>query len=126
MSGLPSVRGDMKTEDEKRKASLPRIVRDMAARIVSRFDPDKIILFGSHARGEAGPDSDVDLLVIMEVTGSRLEAAVKVRGVLGGTGMSEDVVVATQEEAERFRLLPGHVIRAAMREGIVLHERRAG
>ena len=126
MSGLPSVRGDMKTEDEKRKASLPRIVRDMADRIVSRFDPEKIILFGSHARGEAGPDSDVDLLVIMEVEGSKLRTSVRIGVALAGMGAPEDVIVANPDEFDRFRKLPGHVIRAAAREGIVLYERRAG
>ena len=41
----------------------------MVKRIVKRFHPDKIILFGSHARGDAGPDSDVDLLVVMDFEG---------------------------------------------------------
>jgi predicted nucleotidyltransferase len=43
----------------------------MVRRIVQRFDPEKVILFGSHARGTAGPDSDVDLLVVMTVRGSK-------------------------------------------------------
>ena len=44
-------------------------------RIVVRFQPDRIVLSGSHARGEAGPDSDVDLLVIMPVEGSKRRKA---------------------------------------------------
>ena len=43
----------------------------MVERLVDRFDPDQIILFGSQARGTAGPGSDVDLLVIMPVSGSK-------------------------------------------------------
>jgi len=43
----------------------------MVQRIVRRFRPERVILFGSHARGEAGPDSDVDLLIVMPVEGSR-------------------------------------------------------
>ena len=48
-----------------------RMIRKMVNRILEHFDPDRIILFGSHARGEAGPDSDVDLLVVMTVRGSK-------------------------------------------------------
>ena len=51
----------------------------MVQRLVERFDPDQIILFGSQARGTAGPGSDVDLLVIMPVTGSKREKRVEMR-----------------------------------------------
>ena len=47
------------------RKQLQKTIDRMARLIVRRFDPDRIILFGSHARGQAGPDSDVDLLVIM-------------------------------------------------------------
>ena len=50
-----------------REAHLDRAIDQMVGRIVERFDPERIILFGSAARGEAGPDSDVDLLVVMPV-----------------------------------------------------------
>ena len=53
---------------DKRRAQ--DIIDDMVRRIAERFQPEKVILFGSYARGTAGPDSDVDLLVIMAVTGS--------------------------------------------------------
>jgi predicted nucleotidyltransferase len=45
-----------------RTGSVQERIEEMVQRIVSQFNPDKVILFGSHARGEAGPDSDVDLL----------------------------------------------------------------
>jgi len=48
-------------------------IERMVRRIVRQFRPERVILFGSHARGEAGPDSDVDLLVVMRVEGSRRE-----------------------------------------------------
>ena len=49
----------------------PESIREIVSRIVSRFKPEKIILFGSRGRGEAAPDSDVDLLVVMPVSGSK-------------------------------------------------------
>jgi len=53
---------------------------------VERFNPVKILLFGSYARGTAVPDSDVDLLVVMPVQGSKRKHAVEIYGVLAGIG----------------------------------------
>ena len=125
MSGLPRAKGSMKTEGKNPIASLPRIVREMADRIVSRFDPEKIVLFGSHARGDAGTDSDVDLLVIMPVKGSRRHKMVEIGVALAGMGAPKDVIVATPDDLARYGKLPGTVLYSALREGIVLHERSA-
>ena len=95
----------------------------MVGRIVEGFDPDQIILFGSHARGVAGPDSDVDLLVVMPVEGSRREQRVAIRVALRGMGMAKDVFVVTPEEVERYGDLVGTIIYPALREGRVLYER---
>jgi predicted nucleotidyltransferase len=54
--------------------SVQERIEEMVRRIVSQFQPDKIILFGSHARGEAGPDSDVDLLVVMQPQGAKMSS----------------------------------------------------
>jgi predicted nucleotidyltransferase len=61
------------------------IIAEMVRRIVKEFDPHQIILFGSFARGQAGPDSDVDLLVVMPVHGSRREKRVAIRAALRGS-----------------------------------------
>ena len=53
--------------------SVQERIEETAQRIVSQFQPEKITLFGSHARGEAGLDSDVDLLVVMPVEGRNAE-----------------------------------------------------
>jgi predicted nucleotidyltransferase len=64
-----------------------RIIAEMVRRVVEGFDPHQIILFGSHARGTAGPDSDADLLVVMPLEGSRREQGVAIRIALsGGSG----------------------------------------
>ncbi len=99
-------------------------IREMVRRIVERFQPHKVVLFGSHARGGAGPNSDVDLLVIMDVAGSKREARVAIRVALNGMGLPKDVVVATPAEVERYRDLVGTIIRPALREGKVLYDRR--
>ncbi len=99
------------------------IIAEMVRRIVEEFDPQKIILFGSYARGVAGPDSDVDLLVVMPVQGSRRQKRVAIRTALSGMGLAKDVIVVTPEEAERYRDLAGTIVRPALREGKVLYER---
>ncbi len=98
-------------------------IQEMAQRIVDRFHPEKIILFGSHARGTAGPDSDVDLLVIKRVVGSKRKERLEIRVALRGIGLAKDVVLATPEEAEKYRDLAGTIIHPALREGKVLYER---
>src|SRR5512137_1988959 len=97
-----------------------KIIAQMERRIVVEFNPQKIILFGSYARGTAGPDSDVDLMVVMPVQGSRRQKRVAIRTALSGMGLAKDVIVVTPDEVERCRDLAGTIIRPALREGKVL------
>lgn len=97
----------------------------MVQRIVERFQPLRIVLFGSHARGEGGPDSDVDLLVVLPQVVSHRSERLKIRAALNGIGLAKDVVVATPEEIEAKRDLVGTIIYPALREGRVLYERPA-
>ena len=96
----------------------------MVRRIVERFDPEQIILFGSHARGEAGPNSDVDLLVIMPVSGSKREKQIEIGVALHDLQVPMDIIVSTPEEVKRRRRIVGTVIRPALNEGKVLYARR--
>lgn len=98
-------------------------IEEMVRRIVEGFDPEKIILFGSHARGDAGPDSDADLLVVMRVSGSKRKKAIEIDMALAGMGLPKDVIVVTPEEVERYRNVVGAIIYPALREGEVLYER---
>jgi predicted nucleotidyltransferase len=98
-------------------------IQEMVRRIVDRFHPDKVILFGSYARGTAGPDSDVDLLVVKRVVGSRRKERLEIRAALRGIGLPKDIILATPEEVERHRDLIGTIICPALREGKVLYER---
>jgi predicted nucleotidyltransferase len=100
-------------------------IEEMVRRIVAGFDPEKIILFGSHARGDAGPDSDADLLVVMKVSGSKREKAVEIDLALAEIGLPKDVIVVTPEEVERYKDLVGTIIYPALREGEVIYERVA-
>ena len=93
----------------------------MVRRIVKRFKPIKIILFGSYARGNAGPDSDVDLLIVMPVRGSRHKKAVQIGVALHDIAVPKDVIVVTPEEFEWRKDVIGTIEWPAVREGQVLY-----
>ena len=95
----------------------------MTARIVRDFDPMQIILFGSHARGDAQPQSDVDLLVVFSEITDKRKAAVDIRRALADLPVAKDILVTTPEELARHRDLVGTTLRAAQREGEILYER---
>ena len=98
-------------------------VHEAVDRLVLRFAPERIILFGSQARGTADEHSDVDLLVICRIDGSRRKLMVEMDRALSGLGFARDVIVITPEEFERDRQIPGTVARPASREGKVLYAR---
>jgi predicted nucleotidyltransferase len=95
----------------------------MVQRLVERFDPDQIILFGSQARGTAAPGSDVDLLVIMPVSGSKRAQQLELRMALHDIAVPKDIILATPDEVARRRDVVGTIIRPALREGKVLYAR---
>ena len=100
-------------------------LREAVERIARRFDPERIILFGSGAQGEGGPDSDADLLIVMPVTGSKRQQAVQIDLALEGIPIPIDLIVVTPDEIEKDRERTGTIIREAVREGKVLYERAA-
>ena len=99
------------------------IVDTMVNRIVAGFQPLRILLFGSRARGTDNRWSDVDLLVVMEEVADKRRAAVEMRRTLSDLPVSKDIIVTTPEEIARRGHLVGTVLRAALREGKVVYER---
>lgn len=106
-----------------RPLSAQRDIEKMVRRIVDRFQPERLILFGSHARGEAGPDSDVDLLVIMPVEGGKREAQARIRVALHDIRVPVDVIVTTPDDFEWRKEIPGTIEYPAVQEGRVLYAR---
>lgn len=100
------------------------VIHEAARRIAERFAPEKIILFGSRARGTADEKSDVDLLVICRVKGKRRALATEIDRSLRGLGIARDIVVLTPDEYDRDRHIPGTVARPAYLEGKMLYERK--
>jgi predicted nucleotidyltransferase len=84
--------------------------------------PARVILFGSWARGDAGPDSDLDFLVIERELGSKVDEMVRLRDALPPLGVPVDVLVVSQEHADDWADVQGTMVHAALAEGRVLVE----
>ena len=95
------------------------------ARLVAGFDPLRIIVFGSQARGEAGPDSDLDLLVVVPHLGDKRETTIGMTKALRGLHAALDIVPTDPDEIARRGATPGDVLRSALREGKAVYERDA-
>ncbi|MEA3338948.1 MAG: nucleotidyltransferase domain-containing protein [Chloroflexota bacterium] len=90
-------------------------------RIVEVAQPEKIIMFGSAVRGEMGPHSDVDLLVVKSGVRHRGRLAGDIYMKLIGAGQAVDVIVVTPEDIERYRDSIGLIIKPALQEGKVIY-----
>lgn len=113
---------NLKTLD---KTKITKMIDEMANIIVGRFHPDKIILFGSHAKGNAGPDSDVDLLVVMPAPCAKRQKQIDIRLAIRDIHMPKDIIVVTSDDLEKYRNVVGTIIYPALREGKSLYERVA-
>jgi len=91
-------------------------------RIVSKFHPQRIILFGSHATGHPGPHSDIDLLIVMGVEGSARQKANEIDLLMADRKIPMDFLVLTPEQYEEQKNIIGTVVRQADREGKVIYE----
>ncbi|MFT5368683.1 MAG: putative nucleotidyltransferase [Candidatus Latescibacterota bacterium] len=98
-------------------------IREISDRIVAQFDPLKVILFGSHARGTATPDSDVDILVVKELHGSKRKERIAIGVALHDIHVPKDILVASPEDVAKFGNTIGTVLHPALQEGKVLYER---
>ena len=102
-----------------------KLLEEITRRILAISAPEQIILFGSYARGEPGPDSDLDLLVVESSVEAPRRESVRLRRALRGLLVPIDVVVATPQQIERHRDTIGLIYGPAVREGRVLYERAA-
>ena len=92
-------------------------------RIVAAVDPERIIVFGSFARGEARPGSDLDLLVVVRQVDHHLRAAGRLNALLSGLGIPKDVLVATEDDVSGSLSWHESVLKTAQLEGAVAYAR---
>jgi uncharacterized protein len=96
------------------------LIDEAARRIVDAAPGARVVLFGSHARGQAGPDSDVDLLVIEPRVDDRFAEIVRLQRVLAPLRLPADVIVVSERHVEEWGDVPSTMLHDALREGRVL------
>jgi uncharacterized protein len=106
---------------EKTQITDPKLT-EIVRRLVEAYQPERIYLFGSQARGEGGPDSDYDLLVVVpdEAPQERRQSRLAYQ-VLRGTGRAADVLVWTRKQFEGRLHLPASLPATIVREGRLVH-----
>ena len=106
----------METTDE--------LLREVVERITAVVDAETVIVFGSRARGDETPESDLDLLIVADSDLPRYRRAVSLRRALRDIGPEKDILVYTPSEVDEWRSAPTSLIATALREGKVLYEKR--
>lgn len=95
---------------------------NIVAKMCSAGSPEKIVLFGSRARGDAGADSDIDLLVIEHSSLPRYKRSARYRKAVAGLYAAKDIIVWSPDEVEEWKAVPNAFITTILREGKVLYE----
>ena len=105
----------------------PELIQDIVDRLVRASNPRQIILFGSQVRGNAGAESDLDVLVVEDAPfgqhRSRREEWWRLYSSLRGCRVPVDVLVYSVDEVEKWRTAINHVVHDAVTEGEVVYER---
>lgn len=94
---------------------------EILQRIVPALHPMRVIMFGSAARGEMGPDSDIDLMIVMPDGTHRRHTMEEAHRLFMGLPFPDDVVVATPSDLQRRRHSPGFIYATVLREGRELY-----
>jgi predicted nucleotidyltransferase len=99
----------------------PDRLNKLVESLIQALSPRRIILFGSRARGEAGPDSDFDLMLVVDTDLPPADRAFIANKAVRHLGVPVDIIVYTPEEFDRLASWPSSIVAAAISEGNVLH-----
>jgi predicted nucleotidyltransferase len=115
------ARREMRENDTSDREPTTSLLDDVVRRIVDAVQPLKIILFGSAARGDMGPDSDLDLLIVIPEGSHRRQTALAAYRALRGLGRPKDVIAVTESDIIEHRENPSLIIKPALDEGRAIY-----
>ena len=99
-------------------------LNEVIRRIVSAVDPERIILFGSHAYGKPKKGSDLDIMVIVDrIKNSRRQMVLRIRESLSNFLIGKDIMVATTQEVEDWKKVPQAFVTYVIRKERILYEK---
>jgi predicted nucleotidyltransferase len=101
------------------------LLRELVRRIRATAEPEKIILFGSRARGDEHSDSDLDIFIVMDSDLPRHKRPVPFYQALAGLGVAKDILVYTPAEVEEWKTASCSLVATVLREGMVLYENQS-
>lgn len=99
-----------------------KTLQQIVARVIAAAQPSRIILFGSYARGEADPSSDLDLMVVLPTADDKYSEMIRLHKAVGSVDVGVDMLVYSDAEYERRSQVPGTVLYWARKEGRQLYE----
>jgi uncharacterized protein len=105
----------------KAPAAGDAVLTDLVRRLVEAYRPKRIYLFGSKARGDAGPDSDFDLMIVSDDAPPEMQRSRLAYRALRGTGTAADVVVWPKSSFERRARVPASLPATVAREGVLIY-----
>ena len=125
LAGVRHLGVDTIAKEGAMQSEIQDVLDEVKRRIVPKFHPQRIILFGSYANGVPGPDSDIDLLIVMNVEGSTRQKANEIDLLMADRRIPMDFIVLTPEQYERQKNTVGTIVRQVEREGMVVYEHAA-
>ncbi len=99
-------------------------INNIAKEIANRFNPEKIVLFGSYASNRENPDSDVDFLIVMESDLPHYQRSVPLQLMFRPMPCAVDFLIFTPEEVNNWNGIPNHIITEALKNGKIIYERK--